>query len=108
MQFYNLITDQTVSPLHWQAELKPGDYYVTKSPSIGVHLTDLIDVETLVKVLIYGQILDARNCKPGFFNVIEYSVMRPNGEEGELCILDVTRVISRDEFEAARRESWTV
>ena len=108
MQFYNLITDQTVIPLPWQAELKPGDFYVIESPLIGVQLPDLIDVQTLVNVLIYGQILDARNCEPGFFNVIAYSVMCPNGEEGEICILDVTRVINRDEFEAARRECWTV
>ena len=108
MQFYNLITDQRVSPLSWQSELKPGDYFVIERPLIGVQLPDLNDVETLVNVLIYGQILDARNCEPGFFNVIAYSVMCPNGEEGEICIMDVTRMLNRDEFEAARRESWTV
>jgi len=108
MQFYNLITDQMVIPLPWQAELKPGDFYVIESPLIGVQLPDLMDLETLVNVLIYGQILDARNCEPGFFNVIAYSVMCPNGEEGEICIMDVTRAINRDEFETARREGWTV
>ena len=108
MQFYNMITDQIVSPHYWQMELKPGDFYVIESPLIGVQLPDLIDVQTLVNVLIYGQILDARNCEPGFFNVIAYSAMCPNGEEGELCILDITRVINRDEFEMARREGWTV
>ena len=108
MQFYNMITDQIVSPVYWQAELKPGDYYVIESPLIGVQLPDLMEVEMLANILIYGQILDARNCEPGFFTVIEYSAMCPNGEELEICILDVTRVINRDEFEAARREGWTV
>jgi hypothetical protein len=108
MQFYNLITDQMVIPLPWQAELKPGDYYVIESPLIGVQLPDLMDAGRLVNGSIYGQILDARNCEPGFFNVIAYSVMCPNGEEGGICILDVTRAIDRDEFEAARREGWTV
>ena len=108
MQFYNLITDKRVSPLSWQAELKPGDYFVIECPLIGVQLPDLMEVEMLANILIYGQILDARNCELGFFNVIAYSVMCPNGEEGEICIMDVTRAINRDEFEAARREGWTV
>jgi hypothetical protein len=106
--FYNLITDQMVSPLHGHAEPKPGDHYVIKSPLVGVRIPDLIDIQPQAYVLIYGQILDARNCRPGFFNVIAYSAMCPSGEEAELCILDITRVINRDEFEAARRECWTV
>ena len=108
MQFYNLITDQMVSPRYSHAELKPGDYYVIEGALIGVQFPDLIDIQAQTYVLIYGQILDARNCRPGFFNVIAYSAMCPSGEEGELCILDITRVINRDEFEAAHRECWTV
>jgi hypothetical protein len=108
MQFYNLITDQIVSPLNGHAEPKPGDHYVIKSPLAGVRIPDLIDIQPQAYVLIYGQILDARNCRPGFFNVIAYSAMCPSGEEAELCILDITHVINRDEFEAARRECWTV
>jgi len=106
--FYNLITDQIVSPLNWKAEPKPGDHYVIKNPLVGVRIPDMIDIQPQAYVLIYGQILDARNCRPGFFNVIAYSALCPNGEEAELCILDITRVINRDEFEAARRECWTV
>ena len=108
MQFYNLIADHIVYPRYSQVELKPGNFYVIESPLIGVQFPDLIDFQAQAYVLIYGQILDARNCEPGFFNVIAYSAMCPNGEEGELCIWDITRVINRDEFEMARRECWTV
>ena len=108
MQFYNMITDRTIMSQPWQEELKAGDYYIIESPLIGVQFPGLVDIQSTLNVSIYGQILDARNCEPGFFNVIAYSVMCPNGEEGELCIMDVTRTIDRDEFETARRESWTV
>ena len=100
MQIHNPITDPVLLPLPWQAELKPGDHYIIKSPLIGSDIP--------MEALVYGQILDARNCEAGFFNVIEYSAYFPNGLEGEVCILDVTQAISRDEFEAARREEWTV
>lgn len=108
MQFYNRITDQTLLCLPWQEALKAGDHYVIKSHLIGVQIPDPVNAQALVEVLVYGQILDDRNCEPGFFNVIEYSVMCPNGEESEMCIFDVTHAISRDEFEAARREGWIV
>ena len=95
MQFYNRITDQTVSPLPWQERLKPGDYYVIENHSID-------------DVRVYGQILDTRkNCESGFFNVRAYSAKYPGGEVGFMCIMEVTHIISRDKFEAARREGWT-
>ncbi len=95
MQFYNRITDQTVSLLPWQKRLKPGDYYVIENHSID-------------EVRVHGQILDTRkNCESGFFNVRAYSAMYHDSEVGFMCIMEVTRTISRDEFEAARREGWT-
>jgi hypothetical protein len=94
MQFYNRITDQTISPQLWQEQLKPGDYYVIEHHSID-------------EVRVYGQILDTRkNCASGFFNVRAYSTKYPGGEVGFMCILEVTCTISCDEFEAARRNRW--
>ena len=86
MQFYNMITDQLVISLPWQEELKAGDYYIIESPLIGVQFPDLVDLQTLVNVSIYGQILDARNCEPGFFNVIAYSVMCPTEKKGKYAL----------------------
>ena len=110
-----------MGPGHWREFIKPtvakmyamakdsGKFVVQHScGDIQEIFPDLIDIQAQAYVLIYGQILDSRNCEPGFFNVIAYSAMCPNGEEGELCILDITRVINRDEFEMARRECWTV
>ncbi len=94
MQFYNKITDQTVSPLPCQEQLKPGDYYVIENHSID-------------EVRVYGQILDTKkNCEPGFFNVRAYSAVYPSGEVEFMCIMEVTRTISHDEFEVARRNKW--
>ena len=108
MQFYNKITNQTILPFRWQEELKPGDNYVIESPVIGMQLPKLMSSQTMDDVLVYGQILDARNCEPGFFNVITYSVKCPNGDEEIMCIANITRRINRDEFEVARREGWTI
>jgi len=103
MQFHNQITNQTVSSLPWQEQLKTGDYYVIENLWIGVQFPALTD-----DYPVYGQILDTRkNCEPGFFNVRAFSVMYPNGLVEHMCIMEVTRVISRQEFDAARRNGWS-
>jgi hypothetical protein len=108
MQLYSMIFDQTVTPLPWQEELKPGDYCLIQRSLIGIQIPSDGNARPLADFQVYGQILDARNCKVGFFNIIQYSVICPNGEEVGLCILDVKRAIDRDEFEAARREGWVI
>jgi hypothetical protein len=109
MQPCNFVACQTNILLPRLKELKPGDYFMIEHPQALKRIpSQLVKILMMDDVLMYGQILDGRNCEAGFFNVIAYSLLSPNGEEGTLNIADITRVINRDEFESARREEWIV
>ncbi len=107
MQFTNLFTGQTITPQLWQEELRPGDHYVIEKPGMGLLGLDGIEwINVIDDVHIHGELLDAEGCDEGFFNVRAYSPLCPDGEEGIVCIAEITRKISREEFETARRQGW--
>lgn len=88
MEFYNMVTGETVRPTDWQLQLKVGDFYANEA---GV--AAYADSEG-VKVIgrpptIYGEILEA--AEPGFFRVKAYSVWCPEGEGGLFNICEATR-----------------
>jgi hypothetical protein len=104
--FYNMITGQTISPKPWQEHLRPGDYYMIENPIIGLVSPNRVDAQEVNDAPVYGIIIGAEDCEPGYFWVRAYSILCPGGEEGVMCIVDPTRVISREEFETARRNGW--
>ena len=97
MKFQNMLTGEEVEAQPWQMALKPGDCYVNE-------LSAVSDQQSAV-ASIYCQVLsEARDVGTGFLWVRAYSVFEPDGERGLNCIVDGTRLISRDEFQQAIRE----
>lgn len=88
MKYQNMMTGDAVEALPWQLALKPGDCYVNEQPT---H--------------IFCQVLsEARDVGPGFVWVRAFSAFEPRGERGLNCIVDGTRLISREEFDQAVKE----
>ncbi|MCB0190597.1 MAG: hypothetical protein KDJ65_01490 [Anaerolineae bacterium] len=104
MKFTNLITGQQVTAKDWQLALKPGDYYLIKSPYVGD--------QNYTGPTIYGEIITntPEEGEPpyeeGFFLVRGYSQWCPDGELGMFSIVDATRQITKEEFELARQQGW--
>ena len=108
MQFTNMFTGQTITSQPRQDELRPGDHYVIEKPGMGLMGMDRTEyLKTIDDLLIHGEILDAEGCDEGIFNVRAYSSYCPDGEDGIVCIAEITRKISREEFEAARKSGWS-
>lgn len=76
----------------WQAAIKAGDClrYTFE------HATDLI---------VYAEVLRARKGRPYVF-VRAYSILVPQGEMGDVHRSVIAEVITRETFEAARRNGW--
>ena len=89
--YYNRLTGAPVTPDHWQTKIKKGDYYEAAS-------------ETIV---IYGEILGAA-LEKGYFHALAYSVWFPNGNEARVCVVEPTRILTKQEFEYARSCRWKV
>jgi len=111
MKFQNMITGAEVEAQPWQMALKPGDCYVNESPIAGIIDSDgrkeLFSTPRQAAAVptIYCQVLsEARDVGPGFLWVKAYSEFEPRGERGLNCIVDGTRLISREEFEQAIQE----
>jgi len=105
MKFQNMITGEEVEAQAWQMALKPGDCYVNESPIAGIITIDGGAEQFTDLPKIYCQVLsEARDVGKGFLWVKAYSVFEPGGERGLNCIVDGTRLISREEFEKAIRE----
>jgi hypothetical protein len=56
---------------------------------------------------IYGVLLEPFREK-GYYHVRAYSAWCPGGEEGTLCVVEPTRILTRQEFEHARTRRWKV
>ncbi|MCJ7432251.1 MAG: hypothetical protein MUO77_02050, partial [Anaerolineales bacterium] len=54
---------------------------------------------------IYGEILGAA-LEKGYFHARAYSVWFPKGNEGMVCVVEPTRILTRQEFEHARTRRW--
>ena len=90
--FYNPMVGAEVIPDDWQAKIKKGDYYEIVSENLPT---------------IYGVLLEPFREK-GYYHVRAYSAWCPCGEEGMLCIVEPTRILTRQEFEYARTRRWKV
>lgn len=90
----------------WQDAIKPGDHYLILSPFVGVSVDGEWQVAETLNIPVFGEILNAEGCAPGFFNVRAYSYMCPEGEYGLISILDPTRILAPAEFEAAQQSNW--
>ena len=101
MNFYNQFTGETVTPTAWQQALKAGDYYIVEHPVFQV------DAQVLPAPTVYGRIRSNEGCEPGFFVVKAYSQLCPDGETGLMCICEPTRLLTRQEFERARKQNWS-
>lgn len=63
--FFNAITGQVVTPVEWQLELKPGDYYIIEQPDIGLLDRAGRAVERDIGPTVYGRIETGEDT-PGF------------------------------------------
>lgn len=105
MKFQNMITGDEVEAQDWQLALKPGDCYVNEQPVAGIIHSDGHTEQFRNMPKIYCQVLsEARDVGPGFLWVRAYSQWDPSGEHGLNCIVDGTRLITREEFEQAVKE----
>lgn len=76
----------------WSGASKVGDYYTIESYGF----------------TIYGHITKHQGRKDsGFFWADGYSIHCSDGEPGVVCIVDIHRTISEEEFNAARSRGWT-
>lgn len=96
MRFIDQSTGQPVETAPWQDALQVGDFYLIENPVIGVDEKTFSDLPP-----IYGQILSAEDCEPGFFWVEAYNLFCLEGETGLFCIAEATRQLTEDEFYAA-------
>ena len=89
-RYYNFFTGAMVYPYDWQWKLRKGDYFRILSEHI---------------VAVYGEVLETLPQK-GYFRVKAYSVRIPNGHKAVLCVVDPTRILTRQEFEEAKARGW--
>ena len=77
-------------PDDWQTKIKKGDYYEIVSECFPT---------------IYGVILEPFR-EIGYYRVRAYSEWCLGGQEGTLCIVEPTRILTTQEFDYARRKHW--
>jgi len=77
----------------WQRDLKPGDLFYRRHP---------------VGIDIFGEVLQVTDGEelPDYRFVRAFSEACPKGELGEIHISVVTKVLTPDEFAAARERGW--
>ena len=90
--YYNFLTGAWVLPYDWQEKIRKGDYYEIVTENLPV---------------IYGMVLEASH-KNGHFRVRAYSAWCLNGQEGTMCVVEPTRILTLQEFEYARQKRWKV
>lgn len=105
MQFYNMVTGQTIEATEWQMALKVGDFYANEAGIVAYLDADSEEAEVLdTPPAIYGEILEAD--EPGYFWVRAYSQWCPEGEFGSFNICEATRQLTKEGFEEARQNDW--
>jgi hypothetical protein len=88
--FYNALTGAHVTPYDWQTKIKKGDHYEIVSECFPT---------------IYGVILEPFR-EVGYYHVRAYSEWCLGGQEGTLCVVEPTRILTQQEFEEARSQYW--
>jgi hypothetical protein len=86
------VADEQVKP--WQVEIKKGDYYMQ---------------ETKYGFNIYGEVLRnaprAKRLRHYRF-VKAYSLACSDGEHGDLHVSVITQIITKEQFEEAKKNNW--
>ena len=77
--YYNFLTGAWVLPYDWQEKIRKGDYYEIVTENLPV---------------IYGVVLEASH-KNGYFRVRAYSAWCLNGQEGTMCVVEPTRILTK-------------
>ena len=90
--YYNCLTGAEVFPDDWQAKIKKGNHYEIVSENFPT---------------IYGVILEPFR-EIGYYRVQSYSAWCVEGELGTVCIVEPTRLLTREEFEYARTQRWNL
>jgi hypothetical protein len=90
--YFNHMTGAWVIPYDWQTKIRKDDYYEIVTENLPV---------------IYGVVLEASH-KNGFFRVRAYSTWCLGGELGIVCVVEPTRILTIQEFECARQQSWKI
>jgi hypothetical protein len=90
--YYNSLTGFNIAPEDWQERLKAGDFF------------ELEPIEGAAYPTIYGEIL--QGIGNGYFKAVSFSKWCPSGQVGKVCLVEPTRQISKEEFEAARTAQW--
>ncbi len=90
--YYNRYMGAWALPYRWQKKIRKDNFY---------------EIVTETRPVIYGVILEASQTT-GCFRVLSYSTWCPDGEKGIICIVDPTRMLTRQEFEYARTQHWKV
>lgn len=106
MKLYDSRSGLFIYSQPWQDAIKPGDHYMILHPFMGVSSGGEIRTAEYLDFPVFGEILDAEGCEPGFFNVCGYSSMCQDGEYGLISILDPTRILTPEEFEAGQDANW--
>jgi hypothetical protein len=99
-----MLTGELITPAAWQLALQVGDYYTIEAPIAGVGDGDRFT--TFAMPPVYGRIESDEECQPGYFWVRAYSQECPQGESGSFNICEATRLISAEEFAAAKARGW--
>jgi hypothetical protein len=88
--YYNSYTGALVYPYDWQLKIQKGDYF---------------RVVTEYYPTVYGEILEPFR-EVGYYHVRAYSEWCLGGQEGTLCVVEPTRILTQKEFEEARSQCW--
>jgi len=85
--------DARVQP--WQAEVEAGDYFVRQTP---------------YEFQVYGEVLpdeEPREADGRHYRFCKcYSIACPDGELGDVHVSVIERLLSRQEFDDAKRSRW--
>lgn len=101
MKLIHLLTRHKVETAPWQDALKVGDYYLIEKPSLWAGAEFFPDLPP-----VYGHILSAEDCEPGFFWAEAFSQVCPEGEIGLFCICEASRQLTEAEFLEAQSYGW--
>jgi len=100
MKLWNFIANEWVEPTMWQKGLKIGDLYAIHPNRI------VLGKQYVPAPTVYGRITGDEMCEPGFFIVLAYSQLSPQGEVGEFCICEATHQLTEEQFKRAQSAAW--
>ncbi len=94
--YFNQLLKVEMPPDDWQTKIRKGDYYEIASECFSACIPTL-----------YGEVLEPFR-EIGFYHTRVYSAWCLGGEDGVVCIVEPTRMLTREEFEYARTRRWQI